>query len=68
VLERPDPPDRHKRHRARVKAGRACCTVEFDGAVIDFLIRLGWLLEREAADRKLVGKAIGALIAASARR
>jgi len=69
MLKRPDPPpDRHRRHRARVKAGRACCTVEVDGEVIDFLVRTAWLSPNEAHDRVVVGSAITRMLAASARR
>jgi hypothetical protein len=42
--------------------------VEFDGPVIDFLIKLRWLDEASAADRDAVGRAIGALIRDAARR
>jgi hypothetical protein len=42
--------------------------VEYDAAVLDWLVRLGWLLEGEAADRSAVGRAIGAMLAASSRR
>jgi hypothetical protein len=71
VLKRhddPPPDDRHARFRARRKAGIAVAAVEYDAAVIDFLIRTHWLLEGEAPDRAAVGRAIGAMIAASARR
>ena len=70
MLNRPDdtPTDRHKRFRRRRKAGKAVAPIEFDGAVFDWLVRLGWLLESEACDRQLVGRAIGAMLAASARR
>src|SRR5262249_46497150 len=64
MLERTNPPrDRHARFRQRQRDGKAVAAVEFDGEVLSWLIRLGWLLEADA-----VGKAIGAMIAASARR
>jgi hypothetical protein len=68
MLRRPDLPDRHKRFRRRRKAGVACTTVEYDGPVLDLLIRLHWLLEGEAADRDAVGSAITRMIADAARR
>jgi hypothetical protein len=70
MLKRPDdtPRDRHFRFRQRAKAGRACCMVEFDGAVLDMLVKLGWLTEGEVGDRRLVGESIARLLAASARR
>jgi hypothetical protein len=61
-------PDRHARHRARVKAGIACTTVEYSAEVLDLLVRLGWLTEPEASDRDAVGRAIGELIRDAARR
>ena len=68
MLTRPDFPDRHARHRARAKAGVAVAQVEFDGQILSWLIKLGWLLESEAGDRCAVGRAIGAMVADSARR
>jgi len=69
MLKRPEPPpDRHKRHRARAKAGRAVYAVELGGEELEFLIRTAWLLESEACDRRLVGAAVSRLLAASARR
>jgi len=70
MLKRPDdtPRDRHFRFRQRQKRGVAIAPIEFDGQVIDWLIRLHWLDEGEACDRAAVGKAIGAMLAASSRR
>jgi len=42
------PPDRHKRHRARVKAGLAVYQVELGAEELSWLIRLHWLAESEA--------------------
>jgi hypothetical protein len=70
MLKRPDRasiPDRHARHRARVRAGLACTTIEFSAEVVDWLVRLGWLTESEVLDRTSVGKAISKLIEDSAR-
>jgi len=71
VLRRPDPSPselRRRRYRARRAAGRACTTVEYDGDVLAFLIKARWLQECEADDRALVGKAIAAMVADTARR
>jgi hypothetical protein len=71
MLKRPDdppPPDRHKRFRRRQKAGVAVALVEFDGAVIDFLVKTHWLADAEASDRSIVARAITAMLADAARR
>jgi hypothetical protein len=70
MLKRSDdaPRDRHHRFRQRRRAGRAVYQVELGGEELDFLVRLHWLTEAEAGDRGAVGRAIGAMIAASARR
>lgn len=36
--------------------------VELDGDVIDLLVRLRWLAEKDAADRRAVGRAISAML------
>ena len=51
--------DRFRRYRARVAAGRRVARVEFDGALLDFLIRCRWLNEADAGDSRKVGDAIG---------
>ena len=69
MLRRPDhPPDRHARHRARRRDGRAVALVESDGPVLDLWIKTRWLQEGEAGDRSAVGRAIGAMLADAARR
>ena len=40
-----------RRWRRRARNGRAVYLVEVDGAVIDFLVRMRWLLEEDARDR-----------------
>jgi hypothetical protein len=54
--------ERARRHRRRAAAGRCCASVELDGAALNFLIRLGWLNEREASDLHAIGEAIGAML------
>jgi len=71
MLERPDrppPPDRHARHRSRVKAGKACYQVELGCEELSWLIRLHWLAESEASDRCAVGSAVSRMISDAARR
>jgi hypothetical protein len=57
---------RNRRLRARRKACRIAVTIEVDAAVIRFLVRLRWLDEKLAADRREVGKAITRMFAYAA--
>jgi len=50
------------RCRRRQRKGCAICTVEYDGAIVDLLIALGEITQAEAADKKLVAKAITATL------
>jgi hypothetical protein len=68
MLERPDIPDRHRRFRARRRAGKAVYQVELGGEELDLLIRTGWLLDGEACDRDAVGAALTRMLADAARR
>jgi hypothetical protein len=58
---------RDQRHRARVKACRACYTIEADGEVLDLLVRARWISEEALTDKAAVERAIGEMLAASAR-
>ena len=58
---------RDQRHRQRLKLGTRCYLVEIDCTVFDMMIKLGWLAEREATDKRAVERAIGEMLAASAR-
>ena len=60
--------ERKARYRQRQASGVATCSVEYDGTVIDFLVRTEWLGEREACDRKAVGAAIARMLRDSAAR
>lgn len=64
----PPPGDRHRRHRARVKAGIAVAPVEFDATVVNFLVRLAWLPPGETHDRASIGRAISAMVSDAAQR
>lgn len=58
---------RDRRHRQRLKSGRACYTIEGDGALLDLPLRLHWISEGELLDRRAVERALGEMLAASAR-
>jgi hypothetical protein len=58
---------RQRRHRQRVERGAACVSVEINSEIINWLARIGWLADREAHDPAEIGRAISALLAASAR-
>jgi len=69
MLKRPDLlPDRFKRFRQRRKAGVAVAPVEYDAAVVDFLVRTHWLPPDELHDRASIGKALSAMVSDAARR
>jgi hypothetical protein len=53
--------DRKRRRAARVKAGLACCLVEHDHAMLDFLIATHWLAESDADDPAKIGEAVSAM-------
>jgi hypothetical protein len=58
---------RQARHRERVRQGRACCWVEYDGPMLSFLIQFGWLDECDAGDPQAIGAAISAMLNDAAR-
>ena len=69
MLERPPSHvARRRRYRQRQRDGRAVAPVEFDAAVVDFLVRTAWLPPDEISDRSAVGKAIAAMLQDAARR
>jgi hypothetical protein len=53
---------RSRRWRARQKRSKAVAPVEYDGEVLNMLVRLGWLGEHEVGDPKEIGRAIGAMV------
>jgi hypothetical protein len=75
MLQRPHSPSRaelkaarDQRHRQRLRAGKAVVALEIDGDVLGLLVRLGYLLERDASDREKIGEAAArALRSATAR-
>lgn len=54
---------RQRRYRARLKQHQIAVVVPVDEAVINFLIRTGWLAERDACKRELIGESISRMIA-----
>ena len=68
MLHRAPIPDRHRRFRARRRAGKAIYAVELGGEELEFLIRTRWLQEAEACDRDAVGAALSRMLADAARR
>lgn len=72
MLERPPKvqtpaASRSARYRQRLKSGRAVYRIELGGEVLDMAIRLHWLSEAEVLDRRAVERALGEMLAASAR-
>jgi hypothetical protein len=58
---------RDRRYRARRESGKAVAQVEFDAAILDFLIRTRWLAEGNSTVARAVGEAISAMLADAAR-
>ena len=54
---------RDARYRQRAARGLATCPVEYSGDVVSFLLKTQWLAEREADDRRAIGRAISAALA-----
>jgi hypothetical protein len=46
---------------------RACCSVAYDGDILDMLVGMGQILDHETTDCKEVGKAISDMIAEAAQ-
>jgi hypothetical protein len=46
---------------------RACCTVAYDGDILNMLVAMGQILDTETDDPKEVGKAISGMLAESAQ-
>jgi hypothetical protein len=58
---------RTARYRKNQADGKAVAPVPYDGVIVDYLIRLHWLSEADAYDRREVGTAIERLLADSAK-
>jgi hypothetical protein len=57
---------RDRRHRARLRAGKACYSIEVNGAVFNMLVRLHWIDERQLADKTAVAAALATMLRTSA--
>ena len=76
MLHRPARPDsrraadraRQRRCRELGRQGCAVYGVVADAAVLDMLVRLGWLHDGDATDPRRVGRAISALLADAANK
>jgi hypothetical protein len=72
MLDRSPPSPRarwQRAYRRRIKAGLMLAPVEVDSAILDLLIRTGWLAESGASDKAAIGQAIGEILRdASTRR
>jgi hypothetical protein len=53
--------ERKRRRAKRAAAGLACCTVEHDATMLQFLIATRWLEEADADDPDKVGAAVSAM-------
>ena len=65
MLDRSPPSPRarwQRTWRRRVKAGLIVVPVEVDSAILDLLIRTGWLGESGASDKAAIGRAIGEIL------
>ena len=58
---------RDQRHRQRVKAHKRIAMVEYDGSILDLLLRTGWASEEQLGDARAVGEALGRMLADAAR-
>jgi hypothetical protein len=54
--------ERQRRRRARARRGEIVVPTPVCASVLDTLVALRWLDDRDAADRAKVGDAIGALL------
>jgi hypothetical protein len=59
---------RNRRLRQRRREGVACYLVPIPDTVLEQMIAWGWFTEADSCDRALVGRVIGAQLAASAKR
>jgi hypothetical protein len=64
---RQDARARDARHRARLRACRIVVPVELGAEELELLLRLGYLTERDAADRAAIGRAAAHALAVAAR-
>jgi hypothetical protein len=58
---------RDRRLRERQRACKVCVSVEVGEELLGLILRLGWLHEHDAADRGAIGRALTAMLIASAQ-
>jgi hypothetical protein len=58
---------RDARYRRRLREGKIVVSIEVDGSVIDLLVRIHQLLERDSTNAKEIASAIKRTLAASAQ-
>lgn len=58
---------KQRRYRARLKQHQIAVCVPVDEGIINFLIRTGWLAERDACKRERIGEAIARMISEAER-
>ena len=67
MLKRPPPADRNaarqRRYRERVKQHKIAVFLPVGETLISFLIRTGWLAERDSHKRKMIADAIARMLA-----
>ena len=60
--------EKQRRYRARLKQHQLIAPVPVNEAIINLVIRTGWLSERDATKRKLIGEAIARLLTEAEHR
>jgi hypothetical protein len=71
MLDRSPPSPRarwQRTYRRRIKDGIVCVQVEVGSAILDLLIRTGWLAECSAGDKAAIGKAIAEILGEASTR
>jgi hypothetical protein len=56
-----------RERQADPKHTRACCTVAYEGHVLDGLVKLGQIQDNETGDPRIVGKALSDMLAEAAQ-
>jgi hypothetical protein len=59
---------RQRTYRRRQRLGVMPITVEADAAIVDLLIRTGWLSECDSADKAAIGRSVELLLKDAAQR
>ena len=55
--------EKQRLYRARLKLHQVVAPVPVDETIINFLIRTGWLAERDSHKREMIGEAVSRMIA-----